>query len=144
MLSVHGIAGNTHDCATMLMRLLGFCFSQEKLKPFSKKAVVLGVEIDLEDVRDRGVLVRNKPGRLEEVEGVAAKLLEGDQISNADCSKLLGRVQYAEGQVMGRVGKLAMAKLRETFKGCQRSITLSKSAKESFRGLLNRLMSGDP
>ena len=144
LLSVHGIAGNTHDCATMLMRLLGFSFSQEKLKPFSKKAVVLGVEIDLEDVRDRGVLVRNKPGRLEEVEGVAAKLLEGDQISNADCSKLLGRLQCAEGQVMGRVGKLAMAELRETFKGCQRSITLSKSAKESFRGLLNRLMSGDP
>ena len=34
LLSVHGIAGNTHDCATMLMRLLGFSFSQEKLKPF--------------------------------------------------------------------------------------------------------------
>ena len=64
-LSQRCLADTTLECAISLLKLLGFAFSEHRLKPFAERATV--VEVDLAGATD-DVKVRNKPGRVEEID----------------------------------------------------------------------------
>jgi hypothetical protein len=89
-----------------LLNLLGWriSMSEEKRKSFSKLFVSLGVEVDLSLTKDKKVLLRNKPGRVEGIRQLANSILAPDgRLGFKEALSLRGRVSYAEGQTHARV-----------------------------------------
>ena len=66
-MSPEGIAANTMDTMIALCNLLGFRLASDKLSPFAPRATVLGIEVDCTRAAESLILVRNKPGRAEEL-----------------------------------------------------------------------------
>ena len=127
------------------MRLLGFSCSDEKLEEFAAKATVLGVEVDCSLSCEGKVLIRNKQGRAEEVCQALQQLLVHGSMSRAEYSRIMGRLQYADAQVMGRSGRLAMAEIRRWAKSSDSSaLRLEPWASEAYKVLMKRLLDGVP
>ena len=76
VMSPSGIAANTMDTMIALCNLLGFRFASDKLSPFSSLATVLGIEVDCTRAAESLILVRNKPGRAEELIDALESVLE--------------------------------------------------------------------
>ena len=131
------------NMAKLLLDLLGFQFADHKLKPFDAKATVLGVEIDTSKAMDGFVLVRNKPGRVTEVTDTVNGILARGTLTSKEASRILGRIQFADAQIMGRVGRIAMHEFRLAIKSHE-SIALDQCAIESLHVLMDRLSSGEP
>ena len=93
ILSQRCLADTTLECAISLLKLLGFAFSEHKLKPFADRATVLGVEVDLAGVAMDDVKVRNKPRGVEEIDVAVQSLLEKGTATASECSKIIGRLQ---------------------------------------------------
>ena len=127
-----------------MLDLLGFAYSKDKLKDFSEQVQVLGVVADVAQVNTLGVRVSNKPSRIKEVSGMIQAVIGNGKLSFTESSKLLGRIQYADSQIMGRTGRLAMCAIRESVKRHENMSTLSSEALQSFRVLLDRLSNGVP
>ena len=81
------------------MKLIGFQCAEGKLLDFGPKAVGLGIELDCSRSEEGLLLISNKQGRAEEV-------------CEKDFARLMGRLQFADAQVMGKSGRLAMAEVR--------------------------------
>ena len=128
ILSLACQADSTMETAVMLLRLLGFQFAEHKLKAFSSAAVVLGVELDLTCAGQSIVRVRNKPGRVAEIVSYTNKLLSGGSLTFSQCSKITGKLQYADGQIMGRVRRLAMTDLRDMLRCGAKTVQLTDVA----------------
>ena len=131
------------NMAKLLLDLLGFQFADHKLKPFDSRATVLGVEIDTSKAMDGFVLVRNKPGRVTEVTDTVNGILARGTLTSKEASRILGRIQFADAQIMGRVGRIAMHEFRLAIKSHE-SIALDQCAIESLHVLMDRLSSGEP
>ena len=129
---------------TGMLDLLGFEYAKHKLKAFDSKADVLGVTVDFGSVSEDRILIGNKPGRLDEINSVITKVLESGSITSRECSKLLGRLQYADSFVMGRDGKLAMTELRSNIRSDAKLVQLSNEAKASLKLMQQRLALGRP
>ena len=127
-----------------MLDLLGFAYSKDKLKDFSEQVQVLGVVADVAQVNTLGVRVSNKPSRIKEVSGMIQAVIGNGKLSFTESSKLLGRIQYADSQIMGRTGRLAMCAIRESVKRHENMSALSSEALQSFRVLLDRLSNGVP
>ena len=77
---------------------------------------MLGVELDLNEVAGKGILIRNKPGRIEEVLDSIDAVLESGSTTTREASRILGRLQYVDSFIMGRDGRLAMCELRNNLR----------------------------
>ena len=143
VMSPGSIAASTKETMLLLMRLLGFACSDEKLEEFAAKATVLGVEIDCSLSCEGKVLIRNKQGRAEEVCQALQQLLVHGSMSRAEYARIMGRLQYADAQVMGRSGRLAMAEIRRWAKSSDSSsLRLEPGASEAYKVLIKRLLDG--
>ena len=69
------------DTMIALCNLLGFRFASDKLSPFSLRATVLGIEVDCTRAAESLLLVRNKPGRAEELIDALESVLEAGSIT---------------------------------------------------------------
>ena len=145
VMSPGSLAASTKETMLLLMRLLGFACSDEKLEEFAAKATVLGVEVDCSRSSEGKVLIRNKQGRAEEVCQALQQLLVQGSMSRAEYSRIMGRLQYADAQVMGRSGRLAMAEIRRWAKSSESSaLRLEPGASEAYKVLMKRLLDGVP
>ena len=131
------------NMAKLLLDMLGFQFAEHKLKPFESKATVLGVEIDASEAGSGYVLVRNKPGRIEEISEAVNGVLTRGTLTAKEASRILGRIQFADAQVMGRIGRLAMHECRLAIKASE-SVVLDRCAVDSLHILMERLSTGKP
>ena len=104
---------STLSAALGLFELMGFRYNSEKLEPFSKVATMLGVELDLSEGWNGLIKVKNKPSRVEEITGCLKDILAAGSIESAKLPSYLGKLQFAEAQLWGRAGRLALADLRE-------------------------------
>ena len=129
--------------AKMLLDLLGFQYSGHKLKPFEPRATVLGVEIDASDAVGGWIFVRNKPGRVDEISESVSRIVAAGKLTPKEASRILGRIQFADSQVMGRLGRLAMHEFRLATKSFD-SIDLDSCALESLQVMMKRLATGEP
>ena len=84
------------------MRLLGFRIAVDKDKPFSVRSETLGVIVDTSDANLERVFVSNKPSRSQST----------SQAMPRELQSLFGRLQFAEAQILGRMGRLALHDLR--------------------------------
>ena len=145
MLSTKLLADSTMQTATTLLDLLGFEFAGHKLKPFAERASVLGVDLDLSSAVADGVIrVYNKPSRVAEVGDLVRQVLDTQSITSKEASRLLGRLQFADSQIMGRMGRLVMHDFRQHVRSHAPTHSLDSSALGSLRMLLERLEKGKP
>ena len=101
---------NTEQSVALLFRLLGWKFAEEgeKADSFSREFGALGIRIILEGADNGLVQFTNTEKRsLELVDTIKAFLQKG-KMTVLEAQKLRGRMQFMDGQLFGRLGKLCM------------------------------------
>ena len=127
-----------------MLRLLGFEFGLEKLQPFASHAELLGVLIDLSEAGIGAIHVRNKPSRVEELRGLLDAAIASKKIVPVELPSFLGKLQYADAQLFGRAGKIALSDLREMGHLSRYPVFLEPPALEALETLRDRLLHGKP
>ena len=138
------MARSTDLTLRALVELMGVDCAWDKMPAFSSVCPMLGIELDVSDLRGQGLLIRNKPGRVAEVEALVRSCLKVGAVESRDLLKMLGRIQFADSHVMGRAGKLALADIRTWSRCHERKVLISPAISSAFEVLLNRLTSGAP
>eukprot|EP00435_Cladocopium_sp_Y103_P038153 s357_g10.t1 len=142
----------THECheksalntALSLFEIFGFRYSQDKLLPFDKKTELLGVELDLTNVDSGFIKVRNKQSRVDETVGFLEKILDDGAFLASEMPSKLGKLQYAEAQLWGRCGRLALADIRELANSGMGRMQLDHSTCRAIGLLKDKLKTGKP
>ena len=83
-----------------LLKLLGWRIADTDAKrlPFAKQWVSLGVEVDFKDSKTSEILLRNKPGRIDNIAVAVGDLLKKEAVLGfKEALSLRGRVSFAEG-----------------------------------------------
>ena len=113
VLCPEGREKSTLGSAKTLLGLLGFNYSSEKLKDPSPRSEMLGVELDLTESKMGCVSIGNKQDRIADISATLDKIILDGRLRPKDLQSHLGRFQFAEMQIAGRAGRLAMADLRQ-------------------------------
>ena len=87
--------------------------------------------------------VCNKPDKAAEVADAISQVLKEGKLHAKYVPSLFGRIQFTEGQVMGRQGRLALADLRACVKAGG-IVHLSPHSVDCFNNLKRRLTGGIP
>ena len=95
-----------------LVKLLGFEYSADKLHEFGLVSAMLGVEVDCTKWKDGSIVVKNKESKCREINDLVSNLSEGGHLTSREFLSIVGRLQFAEAQAMGRMGKLALSRIR--------------------------------
>ncbi|CAK9116007.1 unnamed protein product [Durusdinium trenchii] len=135
---------STMVAAKGLLSLFGFTYAQDKLNPFGKQTEVLGVVVDLADTPKGAVRVTNKPSRVDDLTVALNDILGAGSVVPSQLPSILGKLQYADAQVWGRAGRLALAQLRELGHTSTQRVQLDPCQLQSFDILKRRLCSGKP
>ena len=109
----------------------------EKLVPFDTHATMLGVEISCSEWREGRVIIKNKESRSKELLAFVKGLRVGDSFSPKEFLSVIGRFQFAEAQVMGRIGKLALGNVRSWMN--QREVIVDEQLKSELLMLGERV-----
>ena len=130
--------------ASTLLDLLGFQYSKDKLQPFSDKTELLGVELNLVEGRNNVAEVKNKASRVNELCDVLDRILLDGKVVVRDLPSTLGKLQFAEGQLWGMTGRLALAELRRHEKSGCAEVQLDRRSIDAAHMLFQKLKSGKP
>ena len=97
-----------------LLKSLGWRFAEsgDKAAPFGELVNVLGVSIDVASMGGGKILIDNTANRKLEIAAVISSILEGG-LPRADALRLRGRLQFASGQLFGRLAKKALSIVTE-------------------------------
>ena len=144
LLCPDGLEQSSLGGAKALMNLLGFQFAEDKLSPPSQTAELLGVELDLKQSSTGVVCVRNKQDRIADIGATLDEILKTKKVKPKDLPSHLGRLQFADMQVAGRAGKLAMCDLRTLGTVGNVAVDLDDSQLSALRLLKQRMTSGKP
>ena len=142
-MSPKALETSSMQCLVSLGELLGFQCSLEKLRPFANSAAVLGVEVDCSSVAEGRLLIRNKEGRTSEVSEVITQALSVGRLSLKEYQRVMGRIQYADAQIMGRTGKLAMAEIRSWVRNAGGDLVLGSESRAAYKLLLHRFSAAE-
>ena len=135
------VAASTMSSMIGLVKLLGFSYSEDKLHPFGSTAAMLGVEVDCGPWKKGHIVVRNKESRAKEIQQLVSNLTVGEHLTSREFLSIVGRLQFAEAQVMGRLGKLALSRIRTWMS--QQRILVTRELLEEFRMLGERKATRD-
>ena len=135
---------STLSTALGIFELMGFKYNNDKLEPFSKVATMLGIELDLEEAKKGLIKVKNKPSRVAEIVGCLNDILAADKTDSIKLPSYLGKLQFAEAQLWGRAGRLALADLREATLHRAGTFPLTHEARCAIEVLLGRFSNGRP
>ena len=125
---------NTEASFTPVMRLLGFRIADDKDKPFSVRSKTLGVIVDTSDANLERVFVSNKPSRSQSI----------SQAMPRELPSLFGCLQFAEAQILGRMGRLALHDLRNLVRSPAAQVSLTSRHLEALMLLKDRVRCGAP
>ena len=108
--SSKALASHTDNCVRAFFFLLGwkFSLSGDKHMDFAEVFTALGVTIHLADCLDGRLTICNTAKRTRELVETIGSVLQGFVMSKALALKLRGRMQFAEGQLFGRAGRLCL------------------------------------
>ena len=105
---------------------------------------MLGVEVDLEHLTSGKIIVDNKASRKEELVTAIKQILSDGRVVPSSIPSLLGRLQFADLQLMGRTGKLAMADIREMMTSSDKAVLLQREVVDALEVLQKRMNCGKP
>ena len=117
---------------TAVCRLLGFKCSEDKELDFSDRTPMLGVIFDTSKASKAKCVISNKQDRVEQLSESIDAVLSKGMIAAGEVRKLFGRLQFAEYQVSGRVGKLALAELRDLSRNAASQIVVDECMAKAF------------
>eukprot|EP00438_Fugacium_kawagutii_P016881 Skav223771 [mRNA] locus=scaffold521:89174:90139:- [translate_table: standard] len=138
MMSPECLSSSTVSSAKALVGILGCESAEHKLAPMSNEAEVLGVVAKTKNFGKGTVQVAIKePRRLEAVEAIK-HILERQAVVPAELPSILGRIQFADGQLTGRSGKLALADIRALGLHSKECTSLDAVSTDAFHMLLKR------
>ena len=126
-----------------ILKLLGFGCSKDKKAPFVEAADCLGVRLDFSDGVGKEVRVANRPEKAKEVADAIRAVLKLHVLRLREAPSLFGRIQFTEGQLMGRQSRLALADLRALVEHSG-DVQLTPSMNAALCQLLARLERGLP
>ena len=127
-----------------IMAMLGFSCSVDKEVEFSERTEMLGVCFDTAGVKKGNVLISSKPSRVESVSHNVDEVLKSGSVKSVDVSRLFGRLQFLEHQLSGRIGKLALAELRQLEESKGSVWQIDEDARQELELLKYRLCSHPP
>ncbi|CAE6967752.1 unnamed protein product [Symbiodinium sp. CCMP2592] len=141
VLEVLPLCNNTQSTIKAALDLLGFSWAEDKDLPFSHEAELQGVRVDLGTF---GVVkIGNKPDRAASIAAAMDSVLSEGRLDPKTLPFLFGRIQFAEGQLHGRLGRLALADLRACTMSSQAQ-ALDATAVQALRHLRTRVLGGTP
>ena len=138
------LEASSMGAAKAMFNLLGFHFAEDKLAPPADKAELLGVELDLKQSKQGKISIRNRQDRVTDLEAAMSEILEARKLRPKDLPSHLGRMQFAEMQIAGRAGKIAMHDLRTMGSSGAAYVTLEDDQLDALKLLRTRLTSGKP
>ena len=103
-------ARNTEAAVELLFKLLGwnFAIDGDKATSFGDEFSALGVRVNLGEASLGRVSFINTEKRIKELSDAIEKIIEKGSMTVLESQKLRGRMQFADGQIFGRLGKLCM------------------------------------
>ena len=115
---------------SLLFKLLGWRFAEEgeKAECFSREFGALGIRIILDDASKGLVKFTNTEKRASELVSTINGILQKGSMTLIEAQKLRGRMQFMDGQLFGRLGKLCMREVT--------TIPAISRATRSWNGLL--------
>ena len=101
---------NTGQTVELLFKLLGWKFAEtgDKAIGVAKVFTALGVEISLSKAMTGEVEFVNTEKRKTELTETISNILEKGTLTVTEAQKLRGRMQFMDGQIFGRLGRLCM------------------------------------
>ena len=132
--SPDGLVNNTESVVQMLFQLLGWKFAVDgdKANDFALAFSALGVRINLEKFAFGKVEFSNTEKRTIELSEAIGAILSRGTMTVLESQKLRGRMQFADGQLFGRLGRLCMRAVTQhafPYRGKQ----LGDSTKDALR-----------
>ena len=112
-LSFETDAERTGAAVELLFDLLGWRFAQEgdKAMPFDSIFGALGIQVDLSGFSKGFVEFSNTEKRKHDLNEMVLEVLTSGVLSPTEALKLRGRLQFADGQLFGRLGKLCLKEI---------------------------------
>ena len=113
--SSEDLTSNTDHTVDLFFRCLGWKYAVDgdKSSEFSKKFSALGIEVNLENLSNGFAEFKNTDRRVAELCGYIDKALSDNALTLLDAQKLRGRMQFADGQLFGRLGRLCLRAVTE-------------------------------
>ena len=97
-------AADADACASELLDILGWRHARTgpKGQPFATKFQVLGCSLDLEEIPQGNLTLENKPGRLDRLQDLLARVKAAGRLSLHEAQVVHGLLRYACGFMAGR------------------------------------------
>ena len=113
------LAASTSLAVEALFKLTGWAFAEDgkKCMPFSSSCQALGVLIDLSDSCKGRAFISNTCSRVDELSAALDGVINDGSITQVEARRLKGRMQFAEAQLFGRVGKRCIRTLTDASEG---------------------------
>ena len=113
------LAASSEQAVVTLFRLTGWLFAEEgdKCSPFDLSCEALGVVFDVSFSSSGRILVSNTKSRVEELCADIAMLLKTGSLGAKNAQRLRGRMQFANAQIYGKVGKRCLKVLSDFAEG---------------------------
>ena len=94
-----------------VFRMLGWKFAEDgpKAPPFSPAVTALGVSVDVSDLHQGLVLIDNTEKRALELLDTISSVIQSGRMTKKEALRLRGRMQFASGQIFGRVAKRCLS-----------------------------------
>ncbi|CAE6964726.1 SLC24A2 [Symbiodinium natans] len=143
LLELSALAGSCEKTVHNILSLLGFTRAADKEEDFAPSANLLGVTLDLSDPTLKHVRVANREDKCTEMSASIDQVLDKGFLKASEVASLFGRIQFMEGQLLGRLGRLALMELRSLCSS-NGELRLGKFECDAFRNLKQRLVSGPP
>eukprot|EP00435_Cladocopium_sp_Y103_P061042 s605_g22.t1 len=106
-------APRTSTSIELFFDLLGWQFAREgdKAQAFGPNFGALGIQIDISSFELGYVEFSNTEKRKPELYDLVSHVLDSGELRHSDALKLRGRLQFADGQLFGRIGKLCLKEI---------------------------------
>ena len=125
-------------------KLLGVWCSEETEIDFSERTPLLGVVFDTSSLQHGSCVISNKRDRVEQISLSIDQVLEKGKLLPSDVPRLFGRLQFAEHQIAGRAGRLALAQIHQLARGGNSIVYLDDVWQKALRLLQHRLRDHSP
>ena len=107
------LSDNTEGTLKAITKLLGITVAEDKDESFSSMTDLLGVTLDLTDRGMDEVRVCNKLECKKDLTMSLNEVIDSKCLNPMHIPSLFGRLQFAESQILGRAGGLALKTLRQ-------------------------------
>lgn len=144
IVELSNLTSNTSGTLRAIAKFLGVQVAEDKDVDFSMTTDLLGVTVDLSDELLDEVRVCNKLERKKDLSKALGEIIHSRRINPMQIPSLFGRLQFAESQILGRAGGLALKFLRKLENMNVRSVELEDEQVQMFSFLQKRLNHSKP